>query len=44
MDAEIVVTLGETKAELIKEPGRKYLTKARGGRGSWGLRRGSDWR
>ncbi len=27
-DAEIVVTLGETKAELVKEQGRKYRTSA----------------
>ena len=31
MDAEIVVTLGDTKAELVKEQGRKYLTSAEAG-------------
>ena len=31
MDAEIVYTLGDTKAELVKEQRRKYLTKAEAG-------------
>jgi len=31
MDAEIVVTLGDTKAELVKEQSRKYLAKAEAG-------------
>jgi type III restriction enzyme len=31
MDAEIVYTLGDTKAELVKEQQRKYLTKAEAG-------------
>ena len=31
MDAELVVTLGDTKAELVKEQSRKYLTTAEAG-------------